>query len=80
MLKEYIAEFAKYKKLGQKTLAQLSDDALNHVPSAEANSMAMIVRLAGLLPGNRVSVIETCQPLPIWTVKGQRIIQPIRFC
>ena len=44
MLKEYIAEFAKYKKLGQKTLAQLSDDALNHVPSAEANSMAMIVR------------------------------------
>ena len=44
MLKEYIAEFAKYKKLGQKTLAQLSDETLNHVPSTEANSMAMIVR------------------------------------
>lgn len=44
MSKEYRAEFAKYKKLGQKTLAQLSDAALNQVPSLEANSIAMIVR------------------------------------
>ena len=41
--------------------------------------MAMILRLAELLPGNRVSVIETYQPLPIWAVKGQRIVQPMRF-
>jgi len=41
--------------------------------------MAMILRLAELLPGNRVSVIETYQPLPIRAVKGQRIIQPMRL-
>lgn len=44
MLTEYISEFAKYKKLGEQTIAQLSEEALNFVPSAEANSIAMIVR------------------------------------
>lgn len=44
MLTEYISEFAKYKKLGEQTIAQLSEESLNFVPSAEANSIAMIVR------------------------------------
>ena len=44
MLKEYVAEFAKYKKLGQKTLEQIPDEALNVIPGVAANSMAMIVR------------------------------------
>lgn len=44
MLRDYAAEFAKYKKLGEQTIAQLADDALNYVPGAEANSIAMIVR------------------------------------
>lgn len=44
MLKAYSEEFAKYKKLGTWTLAQLSDAELNVIPAAEANSIAMIVR------------------------------------
>ena len=52
MLKEYVAEFAKYKKLGSQTLAGLSDAALNIVPAAEANSIGMIVRH---LHGNLIS-------------------------
>ena len=52
MLKEYVAEFAKYKKLGIQTLAQLSDAALNVAPAAEANSIGVIVRH---LHGNLIS-------------------------
>jgi Protein of unknown function (DUF1572) len=44
MLTEYTQEFAKYKQLGEQTMAQITDEALNVVPSAEANSIAMIVR------------------------------------
>jgi uncharacterized damage-inducible protein DinB len=44
MLEEYIAEFAKYKKLGNRTLAQLSDAALNVPLAVDGNSIAMIVR------------------------------------
>ena len=52
MLKEYVAEFGKYKKLGRQTLSQLSDEALNAIPAAEANSIGMIVRH---LHGNLIS-------------------------
>jgi len=52
MLKEYVAEFAKYKRLGSQTLAQLSDATFNVVPAAEANSIGMIVRH---LHGNLIS-------------------------
>ncbi len=44
MLTEYAIEFAKYKKLGEQTMAQLTDEALNIVPGAETNSIAMVVR------------------------------------
>ncbi len=43
MHKEFVTEFAKYKKLGQQTLAQVTDEALNYVPGREANSIAMII-------------------------------------
>ena len=43
MHKEFVTEFVKYKKLGQQTLAQVTDEALNHIPGTEANSIAMIV-------------------------------------
>lgn len=44
MLKDYVQEFAKYKKLGEQTLGQLTDEALNYMPSPESNSIALIVR------------------------------------
>ncbi|HYE74609.1 MAG TPA: DinB family protein [Blastocatellia bacterium] len=44
MLEDIVAELAKYKRLGEATLARVSDETLNRVPSADANSIAMIVR------------------------------------
>jgi hypothetical protein len=36
--------FAQYRSLGERTLAQMSDEALNALPETEANSPAMLVR------------------------------------
>ena len=52
MLKDYAMEFAKYKKLGSRTLAQIPDDTLNMITAADGNSIAMIIRH---LHGNLVS-------------------------
>lgn len=43
MLKEYVAELAKYKKLGHQVLMQVTDEALNYLPGSECNSIAIIV-------------------------------------
>ena len=52
ILEGFRKEFLRYKNAGEKALAQVSDDALNRVPSADGNSMAMIVRH---ISGNLVS-------------------------
>lgn len=44
MLINYKTEFAKYKKLGEQAMAQLSEGGLNRIPGPEANSIGMIVR------------------------------------
>lgn len=44
MLTDFADEYQRYRDLGQRALAQLPDSALNHVPSPEGNSAAMIVR------------------------------------
>jgi hypothetical protein len=45
--KDFLDEYRRYRALGEKAMAQVSDDALNHVPAPEANSIAMIVRHIG---------------------------------
>jgi hypothetical protein len=52
MLADMVGEYRRYRLLGEGALAQVGDDALNHVPSPEGNSIAMIVRHLG---GNLVS-------------------------
>lgn len=52
MIEAFQKEFLQYKKAGEKALAQVSDEALNHIPSKDGNSMAMIVRH---ISGNFVS-------------------------
>ena len=51
-VKDFIDEYARYRAIGEKALAQVSDDALNRVLSADGNSISMIVRHIG---GNLVS-------------------------
>jgi hypothetical protein len=52
LAKDFLIEFRRYRVLGEKAMAQVSDDALNHVPVADGNSIAMIARHIG---GNLVS-------------------------
>jgi len=51
-VKDFIDEYARYRAMGEKAMAQVSDEALNRVLSPDGNSIAMIVRHVG---GNLVS-------------------------
>ena len=44
MIKDFIDEYQRYRSIGQKAIAQVSDEALNQVTGADNNSIAMIVR------------------------------------
>jgi uncharacterized damage-inducible protein DinB len=44
LIDDFRTEYRRYRQLGERALAQVSDEALNAVPSSQANSMAMIVR------------------------------------
>jgi hypothetical protein len=45
--KDFVDEYARYRALGEKAMAQVSDEAFNHIPVAEGNSIAMIARHVG---------------------------------
>jgi hypothetical protein len=47
MIADFVGEYRRYRQLGEKALAQISDAALDHVPAPDANSIAMIVRHLG---------------------------------
>ena len=47
MLKDFLDEYARYKVLGEKALAQIPEAALNQPLRTELNSAAMIVRHVG---------------------------------
>jgi uncharacterized damage-inducible protein DinB len=49
---DFRTELRRYRSLGERAIAQLSDDALNALPEPDANSAAMIARHVG---GNLVS-------------------------
>ena len=44
MIKDFVDEYARYRSIGEKAMAQVSDDDLNRVVSFDANSIAMLVR------------------------------------
>jgi hypothetical protein len=43
-IQDFTGEYQRYFTYGTKAIAQISEEALNHVPVAGANSIAMIVR------------------------------------
>ena len=47
MIANFVAEYERYKIIGERALAQIPDAALNQMPYAEGNSAAMIVRHIG---------------------------------
>ena len=52
LIDDFRSEHARYRRLAEKALAQMPDAALNHVPSTDSNSVAMIVRH---ISGNLIS-------------------------
>ena len=44
MIKDFVDEFARYRRIGEKAIDQVSDEALNSVLGADNNSIAIIVR------------------------------------
>jgi hypothetical protein len=44
MLESFATEFKRYRTVAERTLEQVSDEALNRIPYPEGNSMAMLVR------------------------------------
>jgi hypothetical protein len=51
-VKDFADEYARYRALGEKAMAQVSDEALNRVMVPDGNSIGMLVRHIG---GNLVS-------------------------
>jgi hypothetical protein len=41
---DFVAEYRRYRGLGESAMVQLDDAALNHLPNPDGNSIAMIVR------------------------------------
>jgi len=52
LIKNFADEYLRYRAMGEKAMAQVSEADLNHVPVGDGNSIAMIVRHVG---GNLVS-------------------------
>jgi hypothetical protein len=44
LVRHFLDEYGRYRAYGEKAMAQISDEALNHVPVPDGNSLAMIVR------------------------------------
>jgi hypothetical protein len=52
ILESFAAEYRRYRVIAERSLGQVSDEALNRVPVPDGNSMAMLVRH---LSGNLIS-------------------------
>ena len=52
LIDDFRNEYARWRQTAEKAIAQMPDEALNHVPSPEGNSVAMLVRHVS---GNLVS-------------------------
>src|SRR5205809_2042907 len=51
-VKDFIDEYDRYRAAGERAMSQVSDEALNEIPVADGNSIAMIARHVS---GNLVS-------------------------
>src|ERR1700738_620331 len=75
MLNDFVSEYRRYRLLGEKALAQMPDAALNHVPSPEGNSAAMIVRhMSGNLKARFTDFLTTDGEKP-WRDREQEFAE-----
>jgi len=75
VIRDFLAELAKYRKAGDGALAQVPDAALNSVPAAEANSIAMIVRhISGNLKSRFTDFLTTDGEKP-WRARDDEFVE-----
>lgn len=75
MLSDFQAEFRRYRALGEGALAQLPDDALNHVSAPDGNSAAMIVRhVSGNLVSRFTDFLTTDGEKP-WRERDEEFVE-----
>jgi uncharacterized damage-inducible protein DinB len=75
VIQDFLAEFAKYRKAGEGALAQVPDAALNTVPAADANSIAMIVRhISGNLRSRFTDFLTTDGEKP-WRARDEEFVE-----
>ena len=71
----YWLEFNRYKIIIEKTVAQVSDDQLNHIPFKDGNSIAMIMRhLSGNLLSRFTDFLTTDGEKP-WRNREQEFLE-----
>ncbi|MEM1270421.1 MAG: DUF1572 family protein [Bacteroidota bacterium] len=60
MLNAFTSEFERYRRIGERSIGQVSDEALNWMPVPEGNSLGMIVRhLSGNLTSRFTDLLTT---------------------
>ena len=75
MIRDFLDEFAKYRKAGEGALAQVPDAGLNAVPAADANSIAMIVRhISGNLRSRFTDFLTTDGEKP-WRARDEEFVE-----
>ena len=74
MVTDFASEFAKYKATAERAIAQVDDDALNHVTATEANSIAMLVRhMSGNLRSRFTDFLTTDGEKP-WRARDDEFV------
>ncbi|MBD0320301.1 MAG: DUF1572 family protein [Gemmatimonadetes bacterium] len=75
MLRDLIDEYRRYRVIGERALAQIPDDGLNHISAPDGNSPAMIVRhLSGNLSSRFTDFLSSDGEKP-WRDRDQEFAE-----
>jgi uncharacterized damage-inducible protein DinB len=75
MIDDFRTEYRRYRATGERALAQLSDEALNRVPSPDGNSAAMIVRHMGGNLASRFTDFLTTDGEKRWRARDEEFAE-----
>jgi hypothetical protein len=75
VIDDFRSEYARYRSLGERALAQLPDAALNRIPSPEGNSAAMIVRHMGGNLASRFTDFLTADGEKPWRARDEEFVE-----
>jgi hypothetical protein len=75
LIEQFAAEFRTYRRLAEKAMATVPDNALNRVPAPDANSIAMLVRhISGNLRSRFTDFLTTDGEKP-WRERDEEFVE-----